>query len=119
MTGIAAADFFTVHTATFRTLYVFLVLSLDRRRIVHLNITSRPTAVWTSLQLVQAFPFESAPQYLIRDLDGVYGQTVVDAMESMGIEQIVTAVPTEYSARLVPVAATAIYFTNTILFVSV
>jgi len=84
-------DFFTVHTATFRTIYVFLVLSLDRRRIVHFNVTANPAAAWTSLQLIQTFPFDSAPRYLIRDRDGVYGQTVVDALESMGIEQIITA----------------------------
>jgi hypothetical protein len=54
ITEIAAIDFLTVPTATFRTIYVFLVLSLDRRRIVHFNVTSNPTADWTSLQLIQA-----------------------------------------------------------------
>jgi len=73
MTEIAAIDFFTVHTAAFRTFYVFVILSLDRRRIVHFNVTTNPTAEWTSLQLVQAFPFDSAPRYLIRDRDGSTG----------------------------------------------
>ena len=91
MAEIAAIDFFTVPTATFRTLYVFLVLSLDRRRIVHFNVTASPTAAWTSLQLIQAFPFDTAPRYLIRDRDGVYGQTVVDTLGALDIEQIVTA----------------------------
>ena len=84
-------DFFTVHPATFRRLYVFLVLSLERRRIVHFNVTANPTAAWTGLQLIQAFPFDSAPQYLIRDRDGVYDQAVVDSLETMGIDQILTA----------------------------
>jgi putative transposase len=88
---IVAIDFFTVHTAAFRTLYVFLVLSLDRRRIVHFNITDSPTASWTSLQLTQAFPFESAPRFLIRDRDGIYGNRVTDTLASLGIEQIVTS----------------------------
>jgi transposase InsO family protein len=91
MAGIAAVDFFTVPTATFRTLYVFLVLSLDRRRVVHFNVTAKPTAAWTSLQLIQAFPFDSAPKYLIRDRDGVYGQKVIDTLDLLRIEQIVTA----------------------------
>ena len=91
LTEIAAIDFFTVHTATFGTLYIFLVLSLDRRRIVHFNVTARPTAAWTGLQLIQAFPFESAPRYLIRDRDGVYGRRVTHMLEMLDIEQIVTA----------------------------
>jgi putative transposase len=64
---IVAIDFFTVHTATFRTIYVFLVLSLDRRRIIHFNITTSPTAAWTSLQLTQAFLFEYTPRFVIQD----------------------------------------------------
>jgi transposase InsO family protein len=91
MAEVAAIDFFTVHTATFRTLYVFLVLSLDRRRVVHFNVTANPTADWTSLQLIQAFPFDSAPRYLIRDRDGVYGKAVADGLQMLGIKQIVTA----------------------------
>lgn len=88
---IAAIDFFTVHTATFRTLYVFLVFSLERRHIIHVNVTTSPTATWTSLQLTQAFPFESAPRFLIRDRDGIYGSRVIDTLAALDIEQIVTA----------------------------
>jgi len=91
MAEIGAMDFFTVHTATFRTIYVFLVLSIDRRHIAHFNVTANPTAAWTALQLIQAFPFDSAPQYLIRDRDGVYGRTVVDTLQTLDIEQIVSA----------------------------
>jgi putative transposase len=88
---IVAIDFFTVPTATFRTLYVFLVLSLDRRRIVHFHVSADPTATWTSLQLLQAFPFDSAPKYLIRDRDGVFGERVTETLGLLGIEQITTA----------------------------
>jgi len=91
LSDMAAVDFFTVHTATFKTLYVFLILSLDRRRIVHFNVTANPTAAWTSLQLVQAFPFDTAPRYLIRDRDGIYGHKVVAALKTLSIEQVVTA----------------------------
>ncbi|MBM3496720.1 MAG: transposase family protein [Armatimonadetes bacterium] len=88
----AAIDFLIVPTVTFRTLYVFVVLSLDRRRIVHLNVTEHPTAEWTALQLRQAFMFDTAPRFLLRDHDKIYGNAVVEALDQMGIEQIVTAV---------------------------
>lgn len=91
LSEIAAIDFFTVHTATFRTLYVFLILSLDRRRIIHFNVTTNPSADWTSLQLIQACPFDSTPRFLIRDRDGIYGQQVPDTLTALDIEQIVTA----------------------------
>ncbi len=74
MAEIVAIDFFTVPTVTFRVLYVFVILSLDRRRVVHFNVTSSPTAEWTSLQPTQAFPFDTAPRFLIRDRDGIYGR---------------------------------------------
>ena len=61
----AAIDFLTVPTVTFRTLYVLVVLSLDRRRLVHVNVTTHPTAAWTALQPVQAFPFDTAPRFII------------------------------------------------------
>ena len=91
MAEIAAIDFFTVPTATFRTIYVFLVLSLDRRRIIHFNVTTNPTADWTSLQLIQAFPFDTAPRYLIRDRDSTFGPKVIYTLGILEIEQIVTA----------------------------
>ena len=88
----AAIDFLTVPTVTFRTLYVLVVLSLDRRRIVHINVTEHPTAEWTALQLRQAFMFDTAPRFLLRDHDKIYGNAVVEALHDLGIEQIVTAV---------------------------
>ncbi len=68
---LAAIDFFTVPTATFRVLYVFIVLSQDRRHIVHFNVTAQPTAQWTAQQLVEAFPFDTALRYLMRDRDSL------------------------------------------------
>jgi len=91
MTEITAIDFFTVHTAAFKTLYVFLILSLGRRRVIHYNVTANPNSDWTSLQLIQAFPFDSAPRYMIRDRDGIYGQQVPDTLKALGTEQIVIA----------------------------
>ena len=88
---LAAFDFFTVLTATFRTLYVFIILSHDRRHIVHFNMTAHPAAQWTAQQLVEAFPFDTAPRYLLRDRDGIYGEIVQRRIKSLGIEDIVTA----------------------------
>ena len=84
-------DFFTVPTAGFRVLYVFIVLSHDRRQVAHFNVTEHPTAQWAAQQLVEAFPFDSAPRYLLRDRDAIYGVQVQRRINSMGIEEVVTA----------------------------
>ena len=81
-----AIDFLTVPTVLFRNLYVFVILSLDRRRIIHFNVTSHPTAEWTALQITQAFPFETAPRFLIRDRDKIFGAVVEEALTDLGIE---------------------------------
>ena len=88
---LAAIDFFIVPTATFRVLYVFIVLSQDRRQIVHFNVTAHPSAQWTAQQIVEAFPFDTAPRYLLRDRDGVYGKTVQRRINSLAIEEVITA----------------------------
>jgi putative transposase len=88
---IAAIDFFTVPTITFRILYGFIVLSHDRRKIIHFNVTTNPTAQWTAHQIRQAFPEESAPRFLIRDNDGIYGHTFRRQLRVMGIEDVRTA----------------------------
>jgi len=88
---LVSIDFLIVPTATLRVLFVFVVLAHDRRRIVHFNVTEHPTAQWTSQQLVEAFPFDSAPRYLLRDGDGIYGERVQRRFESLGIEEVVTA----------------------------
>ena len=73
----ASLDFFTVPTATFRVLFVLVILSHDRRRVVHLNVTDHPTAAWTRQQIREAFPDETPPKYLVRDRDSRYGPTSV------------------------------------------
>lgn len=65
-----ALDFFMVPTVNFRVLFVLIVLAHDRRRILHCSATDHPTAQWTTQQLVEAFPWSTAPQYLLRDRDG-------------------------------------------------
>lgn len=85
---IAAIDFFTVPTVTFRILYCFVVLRLDRRLVVHFNITTNPTAQRTAQQLTEAFPFNEAPRYLIRDRDGIYGHVVHNRIVNLGIKEL-------------------------------
>jgi len=88
---LAAMDFFTVPTARFRVLYVFIVLSHDRRQVVHFNATEHPTAQWTAQQLVEAFPFDTAPRYLLRDRDAIYGKKIHRRIKNLGIEEVVSA----------------------------
>jgi len=85
---IAAIDFFTVPTITFRVLYVFLVLRHERRRLAHFNVTTSPTAQWTAQQIVEAFPYDEAPRFLLRDRDGIYGQGFRDRVKHMGIDEV-------------------------------
>jgi len=88
---IAAIDFFTVPTATFRVLFVFVVLSHERRRLVHFNVTEHPTAVWTAQQLREAWPGNDTPRFVVRDRDGIYGETFRGAVNGLGIDEILTA----------------------------
>jgi hypothetical protein len=88
---LASIDFFTVPTATFRILYVFIVLRHDRRQIVHFNVTAHPNAQWTAQQIVEAFPFDTAPRYLLRDRDRIYGDTVRRRIKSLEIGEVITA----------------------------
>jgi putative transposase len=91
MADLAAIDFFVVPTATFRLLYCFMVLSLDRRRVVHFNVTANPSAAWTAQQIMEAFPYDSAPCYLTRDQDGIYGNAFQSRIKTLGIEEVVSA----------------------------
>lgn len=88
---LVAIDFFVVPTATFKVLFVFVVLAHDRRRIIHFNVIEHPTAQWTAQQFVEAFPCDTAPQYLLRDGDGIYGDRVKRRLASLGITEMVTA----------------------------
>lgn len=84
-------DFFVVATVTFRLLYVLVIVSHERRRVLHFNITTSPSATWTAQQIVQTFPFDTAPRFLIRDRDGIYGAFLRKRVADLGIEQVVTA----------------------------
>ena len=88
---IVACDFFTVPTAKFQVLFVFIILAQERRRIIHFNVTAHPTAAWTAQQIVEAFPWDRAPRYLLRDRDGVYGKRFQHRVRNMGIEEVKTA----------------------------
>jgi transposase InsO family protein len=87
----AAVDFFTVPTLTGRLLFVLVVLSHCRRRIVHFNITEHPTATWAAQQVVEAFPDDTAPKWLHRDRDSVYSESFHQRVAGMGIAQVVSA----------------------------
>jgi len=88
---IAACDFFVVPTATFRLLYCFVVLHHATRRVIHFNVTAHPSACWTAQQIVEAFPFDEAPRYLLRDNDSIYGEAFQRRVRSLGIEEVRTA----------------------------
>jgi transposase InsO family protein len=89
--GIAALDMFVVPSATFRLLFVMLILAHDRRKIVRFDVTQNPTAGWLSRQVTEAFPWETAPRFLLRDRDASYGSIFTKRVEAMGITEVVTA----------------------------
>jgi hypothetical protein len=79
---MVSVDFFTVPTIRFQFLYVFLVLAHDRRRMLHFGVTAGPTAEWTAQQLREAFPWETAPRYLLRDRDGIFRADFVEEVKA-------------------------------------
>jgi len=87
----ASMDFFTVSTLTGRVLFVLIVLSHVRRRIVHFNVTEHPTAQWTAQQVVDAFPNDTAPRWLHRDRDSAYSETFRRRVAGMSIAEVVSA----------------------------
>src|SRR6267143_4470998 len=89
--AIAAMDFFTVPTLRFSVLYGFFVISHDRRRILHFNVTKHRTSVWIVQQLQEAFPFESSPRFVILDRDAKYGAEVPAAVRSLKIRPVRTS----------------------------
>jgi transposase InsO family protein len=88
---LASVDFFTVYTVWFEILFVFIVLAHDRRRVVHFNVTAHPTAEWTAQQMLEAFPFDTAPKYFLRDRDRIYGQEFREQVEVMNINEVLSA----------------------------
>jgi len=88
---IAAMDLFVVPTIGFELLYAFVIVRLDRRDMVWINVTANPTAEWVARQITEAFPWDDAPQYLIRDRDQIYGAVVTRRLRAMGIRDKPTA----------------------------
>ena len=88
---MVSVDFFVVPTVSCRILCVFIVLAHDRRRVLHFNVTEHPTAEWTAEQLVQAFPWDTAPRYLLRDRDKIYGDVFRTQAASAQITEVLTA----------------------------
>ena len=82
---IAAMDLFVVPTIGFSLLYAFVIVRLDRRALVWINVTPNPTADWIARQLTEAFPWDEAPRYLIRDHDRIYGDVALRRIRAMGI----------------------------------
>src|ERR1700736_4107741 len=89
--GIAAIDMFVVASVSFRLLYVMIILAHDRRQIIHTAATEHPTAAWLSRQVTEAFPWDTAPRYLLRDRDAAYGQHFRGRVDAMGITEVITA----------------------------
>jgi putative transposase len=88
---LVSIDFFTVPTVRLRVLFVLVVLAHHRRRVINFNVTEHPTAAWTAQQLVEAFPDDWAPAYLLRDRDKVYGHQFQHRAKGMGVEEVLTA----------------------------
>jgi len=84
-------DFFTVPTITFRVLFVFVVLAHERRRVVHFNVTEHNTASWTTQQMIEAFPWDTAPRYLLRDRDKIFGDSFRLRIRGMDIQEVLIA----------------------------
>ena len=91
LAGTIAIDFLVVPTVTFKLLYVFFVLSLKRRRLLHVNVTGHPHQTWTAQQLVEAVGFDTDIARLIRDRDGIYGSAFDSRVNHLGIRQTKTA----------------------------
>jgi hypothetical protein len=90
--AIAAMDFFTVPTVTFNLLYCFFIISHDRRRILHFNVTPHPTSSWIVQQLREAFPYQSSPRFLLFDHDQKYGLDVPAAIRALQITDMQTSI---------------------------
>ena len=91
MKDVATADFFVVPTVFFELLYAFVILSHDRRRVIHFGVTAYPTSDGVARQLLEAFPWNSAPRYLLRDRDGSYGTRFREAADRLGIHEVLAA----------------------------
>ena len=91
MHDIAAIDMFVVVTATFQLLYALIVLGHERRTIIHFDVTQNPTQGWLARQITEAFAWDTAPRFLLRDRDASYGQTFRNRVQAMAIDEVVAA----------------------------
>jgi len=82
---IVSIDFLVVPTASFKLLYVFVVLEHNRRKILHFHVTKSPSAFWTGQQIIETFPYDTAPKYLIRDNDSIYREEFKRRVNSVNI----------------------------------
>jgi putative transposase len=102
---LVALNFFTVPTVTCRVLFVLVILAHERRRIVHCIVTEHPTVQWTAQQVIDAFPWDEAPRYLLRDRDRIYGDHFRQRVRHMGIEEVKIAphspLQNPYAERLI------------------
>ena len=88
---LVSMDFFVVPTVSFRVLYVFIVLAHDRRRLLYFNVTAHPTSKWTAQQIAEAFPWDTAPRYLLHDRDAIYGDSFRERLRGLGMKEVLTA----------------------------
>src|SRR5271157_1686104 len=88
---LVSTDFFVVPTLSFRILFVFVVLAHHRRRVIHFNVTAHPTSEWTAQQIAEAFPWDTAPRYLLHDRDSIYGGPFRQRVGGMGVREVLTA----------------------------
>ncbi|MGH8532794.1 MAG: integrase core domain-containing protein, partial [Gammaproteobacteria bacterium] len=91
ITDLVAIDFFVVPTIDFKVLYVLVVLAHRRREVVYSNVTPHPTAQWAAQQIAEAFPWDTAPAYLLRDRDAIYGNCFRRRVSSLLIKEVLTA----------------------------
>jgi hypothetical protein len=106
--GIAAIDMFVVASVSFRLLYVMVILADDRRKIVRFDVTRHPTAGWLSRQATEAFPWDTAPRYLLRDRDASYGSEFCKRIDAMGITEVITAPRSPWQNPYVELAISSI-----------
>jgi putative transposase len=88
---LVSTDFFVVPTASFRVLFVFVVLVHHRRRVIHFNVTAHPASEWAAQQIAEAFPWDTAPRYLLHDRDSIYGGPFRQRVRGMGVREVLTA----------------------------
>jgi len=91
MSETTAVDMFVVATALFRLLYTVIILGHNRRKVIHLGVTQNPTQIWLAHQMTEAFPWDTAPRYLLRDRDASYGPVFRNRLQAMEIKEVVTA----------------------------